>query len=409
MKQVALDIAKIRNDFPVLQQTVNGKPLIYFDNAASAQKPKSVIDTITNYYTHEHSNIHRGVHSLSAAATEKYEAARKTIQQHLNARQDYEVIFTKGTTDGINLVAHGFARSVLKPGDEIIVSHLEHHSNIVPWQLACETTGARLKVIPINDSGELELEQFKALLTENTKLVAVNHVSNTLGTINPVKEIIRLAHELDIPVLLDGAQASPHMAIDVQDLDCEFYALSGHKLYGPTGIGILYGKEDWLNQLPPYQGGGDMIQSVSFEKTTYNDLPFKFEAGTPHIVGAIGLAAAVDYANEVGMDNIFNYENELLIYGTERLQQIEGLTIYGTASKKAAVISFLLDGIHPYDTGTILDKLGIAVRTGHHCTEPIMQRFNIPGTVRVSFSFYNTKNEIDQLVTGLERVIKMMR
>lgn len=402
----AINIEKIRKDFPVLHQNVNGYPLVYFDNAASAQKPKAVIDTVSHYYSFEHSNIHRGVHHLSAEATTKYEVARKTVQEHLNASHDHEIIFTKGTTDGINLVANGF-KSILKKGDEVIISGLEHHSNIVPWQMACEQTGAVLKIIPINDQGEFILEDLKGLLTDKTKLVSVNHVSNTLGTINPVKEVIELAHEYDVPVLLDGAQAVPHMKVDVQDLDCDFYAFSGHKLYGPTGIGVLYGKEGWLNKLPPYQGGGDMIKSVSFEKTVYNDLPFKFEAGTPNIAGVLGLKSAIDYANKIGFESIFKYENELHDYAMSKMKDIEGISYYGTAEKKAAVISFLLDGIHPYDTGTILDKLGIAVRTGHHCTEPIMDRFGIPGTVRASFSFYNTFEEIDRFVEGLKRVKKM--
>ncbi|MGB0403212.1 MAG: aminotransferase class V-fold PLP-dependent enzyme [Salibacteraceae bacterium] len=402
-----LDIKKIRKDFPVLHQEVNGKPLVYLDNAASTQKPKVVIDRISDYYSNEHSNIHRGVHSLSAAATEEYEIARKTVQAHLNATHDHEIIFTKGTTDGINLIANGFSGSILNKGDEVVVSQLEHHSNIVPWQMACEQSGANLKVIPINDSGEWIMDEFHNLLSDKTKLVAVNHVSNALGTINPISEVIEAAHSRGIPVLIDGAQAAPHMAIDVQSLDCEFYVLSGHKLFGPTGIGVLYGKEKWLNKIPPYQGGGDMIKSVSFEKTTYNELPFKFEAGTPNIAGVLGLKIAIDYCNEIGFDNILAYETELLEYATEKLGSIEGLTIYGTSENKASVISFLLDDIHPYDTGTILDKLGIAIRTGHHCTEPIMTRFGIPGTVRASFAFYNTTEEIDKLYDGLLRVKKM--
>ncbi len=402
-----LNIEQIRKDFPVLHQEVNGKPLVYFDNAASTQKPKVVIDRVADYYSNEHSNIHRGVHSLSAAATEEYEFARKTVQAHFNAEFDHEIIFTKGTTDGINLVANGFAKSFLKEGDEVIVSELEHHSNIVPWQMACEQTGTILKVIPITDSGEWIMEEFHNLLSDKTKIVAVNHVSNALGTINPIAEVIEAAHSKGIPVLLDGAQAVPHIAVDVQALDCDFYVLSGHKLFGPTGIGVLYGKKEWLNKLPPYQGGGDMIKTVSFEKTTYNDLPFKFEAGTPNIAGVLGLKSAIDYVNEIGLDAIAEYEQELLEYGTEKLSQIEGLKIYGTAKNKASVISFLLDRIHPYDVGTILDKLGIAVRTGHHCTQPVMTRFGIPGTVRASFAFYNTKEEIDALYDGLLRVKKM--
>jgi len=402
-----LNIEQIRKDFPILHQEVNGKPLVYFDNAASTQKPKVVIDRVADYYSNEHSNIHRGVHSLSAAATEEYELARKTVQDHFNAKFDHEIVFNRGTTDGINLVANGFAKSFLKEGDEVIVSELEHHSNIVPWQMACEQTGAKLKVIPITDSGEWIMEDFHNLLSDRTKIIAVNHVSNALGTMNPITDVIEAAHSKGIPVLLDGAQAVPHMAVDVQALDCDFYVMSGHKLFGPTGVGVLYGKEEWLNKLPPYQGGGDMIKTVSFEKTTYNELPFKFEAGTPNIAGVIGLKTAIDYVNEIGLDAIADYEQELLEYGTEKLSQIEGLKIYGTAKNKASVISFLLDGIHPYDAGTILDKLGIAVRTGHHCTQPVMTRFGIPGTVRASFAFYNTKEEIDALYEGLLRVKKM--
>ena len=407
MVKTELNIEQIRKDFPILHQEVNGKPLVYFDNAASTQKPKVVIDRVADYYSNEHSNIHRGVHSLSAAATEEYELARKTVQAHFNAKFDHEIVFNKGTTDGINLVANGFAKSFLKEGDEVIVSELEHHSNIVPWQMACEQTGSKLKVIPITDSGEWIMEEFHNLLSDRTKIIAVNHVSNALGTMNPITDVIEAAHSKGIPVLLDGAQAVPHMAVDVQALDCDFYVMSGHKLFGPTGVGVLYGKEEWLNKLPPYQGGGDMIKTVSFEKTTYNELPFKFEAGTPNIAGVIGLKTAIDYVNEIGLDAIADYEQELLEYGTEKLSQIEGLKIYGTAKNKASVISFLLDGIHPYDAGTILDKLGIAVRTGHHCTQPVMTRFGIPGTVRASFAFYNTKEEIDALYEGLLRVKKM--
>ncbi len=407
MVKTELNIEQIRKDFPILHQEVNGKPLVYFDNAASTQKPKVVIDRVADYYSNEHSNIHRGVHSLSAAATEEYELSRKTVQAHFNAKFDHEIVFNKGTTDGINLVANGFAKSFLKEGDEVLVSELEHHSNIVPWQMACEQTGAKLKVIPITDSGEWIMEEFHNLLSDRTKIIAVNHVSNALGTMNPITDVIEAAHSKGIPVLLDGAQAVPHMAVDVQALDCDFYVMSGHKLFGPTGVGVLYGKEEWLNKLPPYQGGGDMIKTVSFEKTTYNELPFKFEAGTPNIAGVIGLKTAIDYVNEIGLDAIADYEQELLEYGTEKLSQIEGLKIYGTAKNKASVISFLLDGIHPYDAGTILDKLGIAVRTGHHCTQPVMTRFGIPGTVRASFAFYNTKEEIDALYEGLLRVKKM--
>ena len=407
MVKTELNIEQIRKEFPILQQEVNGKPLVYFDNAASTQKPKVVIDRVADYYSNEHSNIHRGVHSLSAAATEEYELARKAVQAHFNAKFDHEIVFNKGTTDGINLVANGFAKSFLKEGDEVIVSELEHHSNIVPWQMACEQTGAKLKVIPITDSGEWIMKEFHNLLSDRTKIIAVNHVSNALGTMNPITDVIEAAHSKGIPVLLDGAQAVPHMAVDVQALDCDFYVMSGHKLFGPTGVGVLYGKEEWLNKLPPYQGGGDMIKTVSFEKTTYNELPFKFEAGTPNIAGVIGLKTAIDYVNEIGLGAISDYEQELLEYGTEKLSQIEGLKIYGTAKNKASVISFLLDGIHPYDAGTILDKLGIAVRTGHHCTQPVMTRFGIPGTVRASFAFYNTLEEIDALYEGLLRVKKI--
>lgn len=401
-------LAHLRADFPILSREVNGKPLVYFDNAASAQKPQRVIDAISNYYAHHHSNVHRGVHALSQEATEMYEAARTTAQRFVNSAHSHEVLFVKGTTEAINLVAHGFGRKFINQGDEVLISTMEHHSNIVPWQLMCEERGATLKVIPINDAGELIFEAFEALLNERTALVAVNHVSNALGTINPVKAIIDKAHSLDVPVLLDGAQAAPHMAVDVQALDCDFYALSGHKMFGPTGQGILYGKEKWLEAMNPYQAGGEMIKTVTFEKTTFNELPHKFEAGTPNMAGGIGLAAAIDYVTEIGLDRIAAAENALLDYATEKLQAMNGLRIIGTAASKASVISFLQGSIHPYDTGTILDKLGIAVRTGHHCTEPLMQRFNIPGTVRASFAFYNTSEEVDALVAGLERAAKML-
>jgi cysteine desulfurase/selenocysteine lyase len=404
---MSIDIKKIRADFPILSREVYGKPLVYLDNGASSQKPKQVIDVISHYYEFEHSNIHRGVHHLSAEATTKYEEARKKIQGFLNAEHSHEVIFTKGTTDAINLVAQSFGKKYLKGGDEIIISTMEHHSNIVPWQMICEEKGATLKVIPISDEGELDMEAYKNLLSEKTKLVAVAHVSNSLGTINPVKEIIDLAHTQNIPVLLDGAQAVPHLEIDVQALDCEFYAFSAHKMYGPTGVGVLFGKENWLNDLPPYQGGGDMIASVSFEKTTYNELPHKFEAGTPNIAGVIGLGAAVDYMLSVGIKNIAAHEGELLSYVTERAQEIEDIRFIGTAKNKAGVLSFLVGDTHPYDTGTILDRLGVAVRTGHHCTEPLMSRLNIPGTCRASFAVYNTKEEIDVFVEGVKRSQKM--
>ncbi len=397
-----LDIQKVRADFPILSQKVNGKPLVYFDNGATSQKPQVVIDAISRYYSEYNANIHRGVHTLSQLATDAYEKSRNTIQKHINAKQNYEIIFTSGTTFGINLVANGFA-SLLKTDDEVLVSALEHHSNIVPWQFLCEKTGAKLVVIPMNEKGELILSEFDNLLSEKTKIVAVNHISNALGTVNPIEYIIKKAHLAGAAVLIDGAQATPHLRPDVQALDCDFYVFSGHKVCGPTGVGILYGKEDWLRKLPPYQGGGEMIAEVTFEKTTYADLPHKFEAGTPNIEGGIVLGTAIDYMNAIGFDNIATYEHELLLYGTKRLQEIEGLTIYGTSENKASVISFNLEGIHPYDIGTIIDKLGIAVRTGHHCAQPIMNFYNIPGTIRASFAFYNTKEEIDIFV---EAVIK---
>lgn len=397
-----IDIQKTRADFPILSQQVNGKPLVYFDNGATAQKPQVVIEAIDKYYSEINANIHRGVHTLSQLATDAYEASRNTIQKHINAKYNHEVIFTSGTTFGINLVANGFV-SLLKAGDEVMVSHLEHHSNIVPWQFLCEKTGAKLVVIPMNEKGELVMSEFDRLLSDKTKVVAVNHISNALGTINPIEEIIEKAHRVGAAVLIDGAQATPHLKPDVQALDCDFYVFSGHKVCGPTGVGILYGKEEWLRKLPPYQGGGEMIAEVTFEKTTYADLPHKFEAGTPNIAGGIVLGTAIDYMNEIGFDKIAAYEQELLDYATEKLLQIEGLRIYGTGERKASVISFNIEGIHPYDIGTIVDKLGIAVRTGHHCAQPIMQYFNIPGTIRASFAFYNTKEEIDIFV---EAVIK---
>lgn len=401
------DIQSVRADFPILKEKVNGKPLVYFDNAATAQKPKVVMDAITTYYDTINANIHRGVHTLSQLATDAYEEARKKVQRHINAAQDKEVLFTSGTTFGINLVANGFA-SLLKPGDEVIVSAMEHHSNIVPWQFLCERTGASLRVIPMNDQGELILEAYDALLNENTKVVAVTHVSNALGTINPIKYIIDQAHRVGAAVLIDGAQATPHIKPDVQALDCDFYVFSGHKVCGPTGTGVLYGKEAWLNKLPPYQGGGEMIQTVTFEKTTYACLPHKFEAGTPNIAGGIVLGTALDYLNTIGFDAIAAYEHELLVYGTEKLLEIEGLQVVGTAKEKTAVISFNIEGIHPYDIGVIVDKLGVAVRTGHHCTQPIMDFFEIPGTVRASFSFYNTKEEIDTLVAAVKKAKEML-
>ncbi|MGB1284669.1 MAG: aminotransferase class V-fold PLP-dependent enzyme [Polaribacter sp.] len=399
-------VDKIRADFPILQRTVNGKPLVYFDNAATSQTPQIVIDAIIDYYSTYNANIHRGVHTLSQEATDKYEEARIKIQQHFNAKQAYEIIFTSGTTGGINMIASSFS-SLLKKGDEIIVSALEHHSNIVPWQMLCEKTGAILRVIPMNEEGCLQIDAYhNTLLNEKTKLVFCNHVSNALGTINPIEEMIAAAHKFGAAVLIDGAQATPHIKPNVQDLDVDFYVASAHKICGPTGVGILYGKEKWLHKLPPYQGGGEMIETVTFEKTTYTDLPHKFEAGTPNICGGIAFGVALEYLNSVGFDAISKYENELLEYGTQELLKIEGLKIYGNVSK-TAVISFNIDEIHPYDIGAILDKLGIAVRTGHHCAQPIMDFYKIPGTVRVSFAFYNTKQEIDVLVEGVKKA-KMM-
>lgn len=400
------DIQKIRTDFPILTQKVNGKPLIYFDNGATSQKPKVVIEAISKYYEEINANIHRGVHTLSQLATDAYEESREKIRAHINAKEVYEVIFTSGTTQGINLVASGMA-SLVKEGDEVMVSAVEHHSNIVPWQFLCERTGAKLVVIPMNEKGELVMSEYDRLLSEKTKIVAVNHISNALGTINPIEYIIKRAHEVGAAVLIDGAQATPHLKPDVQALDCDFYVFSGHKICGPTGVGILYGKEEWLNKLPPYMGGGEMIKEVSFEKTTYADLPHKFEAGTPNIADGIVLGTAIDYLNGVGFDNIQKQEKELLAHATKKLLEIEGLKIYGTSENKTSVVSFNIDGIHPYDIGTIIDKLGIAVRTGHHCAQPIMNYFEIPGTIRASFSFYNTKEEIDTFVEAVKKA-KMM-
>lgn len=400
------DIQDIRADFPILNQEVNGKPLVYLDNGASSQKPQVVIDAISKYYTEINANIHRGVHTLSQKATDAYEEARKKLQKHFNAKLVEEIIFTKGTTDGINLVANGFA-SIVKEGDEILVSAMEHHSNIVPWQMLCERTGASLKVVPMNQQGELIMEEYDKLLNEKTKLVAVNHISNALGTINPIKEIIDKAHAVEAVVLIDGAQATPHVKPDVQALNCDFYVCSAHKMCGPTGVGILYGKEEWLNIIPPYQGGGEMIKEVTFEKTTYACLPHKFEAGTPNIAGGIVFGIAIDYLNQIGFDYIQQQEKELLDYATQELTKIEGLNIVGTAKEKTSVISFNIEGCHPYDVGTIVDKLGVAVRTGHHCTQPIMNFFDIPGTIRASFMFYNTKEDVDALVTAIKKA-KMM-
>jgi cysteine desulfurase / selenocysteine lyase len=401
-----LDIKKIRADFPILNQQINGKPLVYLDNAATSQKPQVVIDSIVNYYTNINANIHRGVHTLSQLATDAFEQSRIKLQQHFNAKKSYEIIFTAGTTHSINIVATGFT-SLLQKGDELIVSAMEHHSNIVPWQMLCERTGAVLKVIPMNQEGELLMNEYDKLLSNKTKLVFVNHVSNALGTINPIKEIIDKAHQFGAAVLIDGAQSCPHIKPDMQALDVDFYVASAHKLCGPTGVGILYGKEVWLNKLPPYQGGGEMIKEVTFEKTTYADLPHKFEAGTPNIAGVIAFGTAIDYLNNIGFDNIAEYENELLHYATKKLLQIEGLKIYGTAEHKTSVISFNIDEIHPYDIGTIIDKLGVEVRTGHHCAQPIMDFYKIPGTVRASFSFYNTFEEVDVLYNTLLKA-KMM-
>jgi cysteine desulfurase/selenocysteine lyase len=402
--QTPFDVEKLRQDFPVLKQTIHGKPLVYLDNAATAQKPQSVIDAIVKFYEVDCANIHRGVHELSQRSTKTYELTRTKVKKFLNARHQHEIIFVRGTTEGINLVAQTWGRRNVKAGDEIVIAGLEHHSNIVPWQMLCEETGAHLRVIPIDDRGDLLLDEYAKLLNPRTRMVAIGHVSNALGTINPARKIVEMAHSAGALTLIDGAQAVPHMKVDVQALDADFYAFSGHKLFGPTGIGVLYGKTDLLNAMPPYQGGGDMIRTVTFEKTTYNDLPYKFEAGTPDIAGGIGLGAAVDYVNHVGIENIAAYEHELLLYGTEAVSQIPGLRIIGTAREKAAVISFVMEGIHPHDIGTVLDKMGIAVRTGHHCAQPVMDRYQIPATTRASFAFYNTMAEIDSLVAGLHKV-----
>ena len=401
------EVSKVRADFPILHRKVNGSPLVYFDNAATSQTPQQVIDVIADYYTRYNANIHRGVHTLSQEATDAYEKARYTIQKHFNAQHAQEVIFTSGTTHGINIVASGYSE-ILTDKDELLVSALEHHSNIVPWQMLCERTGAQLKVIPMLPDGRLDMEAYKTLLNNNTKLVFVNHVSNALGTVNPIATIIEMAHRVGAKVLIDGAQAAPHIPTDVQALDIDYYVTSAHKLCGPTGVGMLYGKSDLLNTLPPYQGGGEMIASVTFAKTTYADLPHKFEAGTPNIAGGIAFGAALDYINNLGLEAIADYEQQLLAYATKALQKIEGLRIYGQAEQKTAVISFLVGDIHPYDMGSILDQLGIAVRTGHHCAQPIMDFFQIPGTLRASFSFYNTFEEIDRLVAGVEKAKQML-
>ena len=403
---MSFDVQKIREDFPILKRKVNGHPLVYLDNAATSQTPTQVVDCIVDYYYNYNANIHRGVHSLSQEATDAYEAARKKIQKHFNAKNSFEIIFTAGTTHGINLVANGFT-DILKKGDEILVSAIEHHSNIVPWQMLCERTGAIMKVIPMNEKGELIFSEYEKLLSQKTKLVFLNHISNALGTINPIKKIIEKAHEIGAAVLVDGAQACSHVKPDFQELDVDFYVTSAHKMCGPTGIGILYGKEEWLRKLPPYQGGGEMISEVTFEKSTYADLPHKFEAGTPNICGVIAFGAAIDYLNNIGFDAIAAHEHKLLEYATKKLLEIEGLKIYGTGPDKTSVISFNIEGIHPYDIGTIVDKLGIAVRTGHHCAQPIMDFYKIPGTVRASFAFYNTIEEVDLLVDAVKKA-KMM-
>lgn len=400
-------VERIRADFPVLRQTVNGKPLVYLDNAASSQVPQVVIDRGSIYLEHEHSNIHRGVHYLSQKATTAYEGAREKVKRFINARESRECIFVRGTTEGINLVMNGYGRKFVREGDEIIISGLEHHANIVPWQMLCEEKGARLRVIPINDAGELLLDEYDLLLNERTKLVAVGHVSNALGTVNPVKEIIERAHKYGVPVLVDGAQSAPHMLVNVQELDCDFFAFSGHKMFAPTGSGVVYGKADLLEKMNPFQGGGDMIKSVTFEKTTYADLPNKFEAGTPAIASQIGLGAAIDYLNSIDREQAAQHEQELLRYATERLSDVEGVRIIGTAKEKASVLSFVIDEIHPHDIGTILDQEGIAIRAGHHCAQPVMQRFNLPATARASFAFYNTREEADALVRTVERVIEI--
>ena len=400
----SLDVSSIRRDFPILAQRVHDRPLVYFDNAATSQKPKCVVDAITHFYLLDNANIHRGVHQLSERSTQAYENARVKVQRFLSAADSREIIFVRGATEGINLVAQAYGRKYVGSGDEIVISALEHHSNIVPWQMLCEEKGAVLRVIPINDRGELELDKFEKLLNPHTRLIAVSHISNALGTINPVREIVGASHRWNVPVLVDGAQAVPHMKVDVHNLDCDFYVFSGHKMFGPTGIGVLYGKKRFLESMPPYQGGGDMIRSVTFEKTIYNALPYKFEAGTPDIAGVIGLGAAVDYLNQIGLDAVAAHEHELLEYGTQALEGISGLRLIGTARDKAAVFSFVLAGVHPHDLGTVLDHEGIAVRTGHHCAQPVMDRFGIPATARASLALYNTREEIDSLVTGIYRV-----
>lgn len=400
----AYDVQKVRLDFPILARDVRGKKLVYLDNAATSQKPQSVIDAIVRYYQEENANIHRGVHFLSELATSKHDRARKLVQQFINADHAHEIIFVRGATEAINLVAQTYGRSRVKAGDEVLITAMEHHSNIVPWQILCDEKGAKLRVAPINDAGELLLDEFEKLISSRTRIIAIPHVSNALGTVNPVAKIVEIAHARNIPVVVDGAQAVPHMKVDVQALGCDFYALSSHKMFGPMGIGILYGKSDLLDAMPPYQGGGDMISSVTFEKTLYNKLPFKFEAGTPDVAGAIGLGAAIEYLNEIGMDNVGRHEHELLVYATQQVSAIPGVTLIGTAREKAGVLSFVMEGIHPHDIGTILDQEGIAIRTGHHCAQPVMERFGIPATARASFALYNTKDEIDSLARGIRKV-----
>ncbi len=399
-----LDVARLRDDFPILNERVNGHPLVYLDNAATTQKPQSVIDALAAYYEHDNANVHRGVHTLSQRATDAYEAARANIARFVNARAPEEIVYTSGTTDGINLVAQSFARPRLAPGDEVLISAMEHHSNIVPWQLVCGQTGARLVVAPVNDAGELMLDAYAAMLGPRTKIVAITHVSNALGSITPIRRIIALAHAANVPVLVDGAQAIAHLPVDVKALDCDFYAFSGHKIFGPTGIGVLYGKAAHLEAMPPYQGGGDMIRSVTFEKTEYNDIPYKFEAGTPNIAGAVGLGAALDYVRHAGIEAIDAHERELLVYATQRVMEIPGLRIIGTAKDKAGILSFTLEGVHAHDAGTILDHEGVAIRAGHHCAMPVMAQFGVAGTARASFALYNTREEVDSLVAGIERV-----
>jgi len=408
-KPIYFDVAKVRQDFPILKEKVRGKPLVYLDNAATTQKPQVVIDTITQYYLTGNSNIHRGIHFLSEQATRAYEDARLKMKHFLNASSTGEIIFVRGTTEGINLVAQSYGRTFIKTGDEIIISAMEHHSNIVPWQILCEQVGAKLRVIPINDDGELLIDEYERLLNARTKLVSVSHVSNALGTINPIEHIIEIAHRWNVPVLVDGAQAVPHLMVDVRVLDCDFYAFSGHKLFGPTGVGVLYGKSHILEKMPPYQGGGDMIRSVTFEKTLYNTLPYKFEAGTPHIAGVIGLGSAIDYLSRIGMGEIAAYEQGLVAYATDAFSAITAIRLIGTSNNKTGILSFVLDGVHPHDIGTILDYDGIAIRTGHHCAMPVMQRFGVPATARASFAFYNTKEEVDALVRGVHKVIEVFR